>query len=148
MSFWKKGSGEVFGFLCVSPIMVVLIMLLICIVQMGALKEKLEYTAYVACRAAVVSDTLSDARKAAKEVAEADLRSYSADYVGNITVKLEYPSGVDHKWEKGNYIQCTVAVKADPAGAGLKLGRVKSRIVMAIEKPDKAQGRDFDDEEN
>ena len=127
MSFWKKGSGEVFGFLCVSPIMVILLMLLVSIVQMTSLKQKLEYTAYVACRAAVVSETLSKAKQAAK-------------------VKLEYPTGSATRWEKGNYIQCTVAVKANPAGIGLDLGRVKSRIIMAIEKPDESQGRDFDDD--
>lgn len=146
MSFWKKGSGEVFGFLCVSPIMVILLMLLVSIVQMTSLKQKLEYTAYVACRAAVVSETLSKAKQAAKEVAEADLRSYSSDYEGNVTVKLEYPTGSATRWEKGNYIQCTVAVKVNPAGIGLDLGRVKSRIIMAIEKPDESQGRDFDDD--
>lgn len=133
--FWKKGSGEVFGFLCVSPIMVVLIVMLVGVVELSCFKEKLEYTAYVACRAAAVSETKAEALAAARKAAEEDLRSYSADYSGGVTVTLRFPTA-NREWKKGNYVTCTVKVSARPISPFINGRTVKSSLTMAIEKPE------------
>ena len=75
IDFWKKGSGELLGFICITPILCSLLILLVSIVQIGTIKEKLEYTTYIACRAAVVAENYSDAHKAANQAATQDLQS-------------------------------------------------------------------------
>lgn len=133
--FWRKGSGEVFGFLCVSPIMVALTVMLVGVVELSCFKEKLEYTAYVACRAAAVSETKAEALEAAKKAAEEDLRSYDMDYDGDVAVTLRFTGG-GREWKKGNYITCTVRASARPISPFINAGTVKSSLTMAIEKPE------------
>ena len=126
--YLEKGSTEVFAFTALAPVMVILFALLVTIVQSGSLKEKLEYTTYVAGRAAVVSETYKDAKQNALKVAKADLDSYGADYE-DLKVTLSYASG--KKWKKGSYITCEVSVK-------FKGDNKKSfSLTMAVEKPDK-----------
>lgn len=144
--FLKQGSGEILGFLWVSPCIIFILVLLVSVVQLGSIKERLEYTAYLACRQAVVAsdtdkdkDYLDDAKKAAKKTAEEDLAKSGLKYeAGSVKVKLKIV-GTDKsekggKWEKGNYVQCTVSVKVKAVTPFLS-GRKSANIVMMIEKP-------------
>lgn len=130
--FWKRGSAESFAFICLAPVIIILFALLVSVVQAGSFKEKLEYTTYVAARAAVVSDSkdIKEAQKAAKQAAEADLASYGADFT-DLKVKLSYVYG--SVWKKGNYVKCEVSVKFHGLTT-LVNSRKKFSLVMAIEK--------------
>ena len=87
--FWKKGSGEIIGFLSVLPVIIFLLVMLISIAQMGSIKERMEYTTYVAGRAAVVQKDFSSARKAAYETAQRDLLNFSNTFEpGSLKVTL------------------------------------------------------------
>ena len=52
--YWEKGSGDIVGFLCTLPCIIIMLVLIVSIIQIGSIKERLEYTAYLACRQAVV----------------------------------------------------------------------------------------------
>lgn len=144
----KKGSGDAVSFTVLAPIMVMLISMTVYLVLYMSLREKLEYTTYVACRAAVVSDTLADARRNANIVAKEDMKSYAPLIDGNTaTITLNYTSGAKNvkskkadgttrssKWGKGNFLECKVSVKPTIPVLGLNSKKVECNIVMAIEK--------------
>lgn len=114
--FWKKGSGEIIGFLSVLPVIIFLLVMLISIAQMGSIKERMEYTTYVAGRAAVVQKDFSSARKAAYETAQRDLLNFSNTFEpGSLKVTLRIikktgSSTSNKDWKKGNYLSCTISV--------------------------------------
>lgn len=132
----KKGSGELFGFICISPIIMLLMLMLVSVAQVSSLKEKMAYTTYVACRAAVLAETKEEAEKSALEAAEKDLSRYSRSIQGDVEVKLNYASGSGHKWEKGNYITCVLKVKPATVSPLVKDKKIKCSMTMAIEKQD------------
>ena len=158
-SYLEKGSGEVIGFLCILPIIIFMLVILVSVVQLGSIKERLEYTAYVACRKAIVvsdenknNDYLDDALEAAQKAAEADLVPSGEKFVpGSVKVDLELVQKKDTAnktkkkgskdskaekltWEKGNYVQCTVSVEVKSLTPFLS-GKKSASIVMMIEKP-------------
>lgn len=155
--YWQRGSGDIVGFLCTLPCIIFMLVLLISIIQIGSIKERLEYTAYLACRKAVVaSDTngngscMDEAKKIAKKTAIADLKKSKLKYKdGSVKIKLELVENKNAgssnnsklKWEKGNYVQCTVSVKIKAVTPFLS-GRRSASIVMMIEKP-AAEGSDY-----
>ena len=95
--FWKQGSGDIIGFLCVLPCIIFMLVLLISMVQIGSIKERLEYTAYLACRQAVVASDrnnngtcMDDAQKIATQTAMDDLEMSDLKFIpGSIKVKVE-----------------------------------------------------------
>ena len=44
--FFEKGSGDIVGFLAMLPVTIFMLVILISMVQLGSIKESLEYTAY------------------------------------------------------------------------------------------------------
>lgn len=173
-SFWQRGSGDIVGFLCTLPCIIFMLVLLVSIIQLGSIKERLEYTAYLACRQAVVAtdkngngSCMDEAKKIAKKTAIADLKKSKLKYVnGSVKVKLALVqhgnessgdfdtvtgsedalnnSGKETsslKWEKGNYVQCTVSVKIKSVTPFLS-GTRSASIVMMIEKP-ASEGSDY-----
>lgn len=68
--FWKKGASEILSFIVLAPVMLILFALLASIVQSESLKEKLEYTTYVAARAAALSESLPAAQANAEQAAK------------------------------------------------------------------------------
>lgn len=149
--FWKKGSAESLGMLFMLPMILVLIMILVSFVQLTSFCEKLEYTTYVACRAASASASKEEAEENALAVAKANLATYSVTNLAadsnateevGVTVTIEYiDSGMDpvtegadyNEWVKGNYIICTVEAEYIPMTT-IAGSSAKSRsIVMAIE---------------
>ena len=145
-SFWQCGSGDIVGFLCTLPCIILMLVLLVSIIQLGSIKERLEYTAYLSCRQAVVAtdkngngSCMDEAKDIAEKIAVEDLKKSKLKYVdGSVKVRLnlvqqrERESGYldtvsepedtsvnlgketsSLKWEKGNYVQCTVSVKIE-----------------------------------
>ena len=95
-SFWIRGSGEIIGFLSILPVIVLLLVMLISIAQMGSIKERLEYTTYVAGRAAVVSKDINSAKEAAYITAQNDLLNFSDTFVpGSLKVNLRVIHGTN-----------------------------------------------------
>lgn len=141
-SFWKKGSADIFSYISFLPVLLILFSLVVCIVQISCIKEKLEYTTYVACRAAAVSSSKSKAISSACTIAEENLKSYTNIYdPASLSVRLTCFNEKGEKtqksdaWKKGNYVQCEISIKIStiiPAISGTK----KSSIAMAIEIPD------------
>ena len=112
--FWKKGASEILSFIVLAPVMLILFALLASIVQSESLKEKLEYTTYVAARAAAL-----------------DLASYGADYDPNSLRVTVYPDS-SSKWTKGSYFKCEVSVNF--RGVTSLVNRKKGfSLVMAVE---------------
>lgn len=113
--FFEKGSGDIVGFLAMLPVTIFMLVILISMVQLGSIKERLEYTAYLACRKAVVaSDTdqdgkyIDDAKKIALQTARDDLAKSKLKYVpGSVKVDLKLVSADANssnsstaKWER------------------------------------------------
>ena len=89
-------------------------------------------------------------KKSQKKTAIADLKKSKLKYKdGSVKVKLELVENKNAgssnnsklKWEKGNYVQCTVSVKIKAVTPFLS-GRRSASIVMMIEKP-AAEGSDY-----
>ena len=134
-------------FVGLTPVILFFCMILTTFVQLTSFKEKLEYTTYVAARAAVVSADYESALENAKKVAEMDMAGY-ANMIEEGSIKIELnviegpvPSTVmeneeqDPTWRKGNYIECVVSARVKPA---LKLlqgadAEKKCKMIMLIE---------------
>jgi len=138
--FWKKGSGEIIGFLSVLPVIIFLLVMLISIAQMGSIKERMEYTTYVAGRAAVVQKDFSSARKAAYETAQRDLLNFSNTFEpGSLKVTLRIikktgSSTSNKDWKKGNYLSCTISVNTKTLSPLIN-GKKSCTLTMMIERP-------------
>lgn len=144
--FWRKGSGEVMGFLFVLPVILTLFLILVSIVQLGSIKEKMEYATYAACRAAVTSKDFDSAQNAAYSAAEADLLNYSETFFPNtLEVKLTVINGETSKpvltdreardsWKKGSYATCTITIKVKTL-INMFQGKRTSSLTMMIESP-------------
>lgn len=95
-SFWQRGSGDIVGFLCTLPCIILMLVLLVSIIQLGSIKERLEYTAYLACRQAVVAtdkngngSCMDEAKDIAEKIAVEDLKKSKLKYVdGSVKVRL------------------------------------------------------------
>lgn len=159
-AFFKKGGGEVLAFLMCLPVMMFVLFLILDVIRMGAVREKLEYAAYMAARAAVVEDNLGKAKtaanKKAKEILDPDKSGLQIDktygkWLSNKFVTISYASknGLESqaksgtkkdssakrdKWEKGNFILVDVGVRmkafTTPTGYSTK----HASIVMMIEE--------------
>ena len=138
--FWKKGSGEIIGFLSVLPVIIFLLVMLISIAQMGSIKERMEYPTYVAGRAAVVQKDFSSARKAAYETAQRDLLNFSNTFEpGSLKVTLRIikktgSSTSNKDWKKGNYLSCTISVNTKTLSPLIN-GKKSCTLTMMIERP-------------
>ncbi len=128
--FWKRGSGEMTGFMIVLPCMTFLLLILVSVIQMGMVRSRMEYVAYAAARAAVVSESIEDARTQALNAAQANVRGTGGAKIvlKNVTVEEIDPdtggqktkkkknrkkgrvkaSGADTDWGKGTYLRVTV----------------------------------------
>ena len=134
-NYFRKGGGEIIGFMATMPIIAVIILLVIAVSQNALIHENLEYTAYTACRAAVIREEYDDALLAAQKVAEESMVSANASYEGIPVVTLSVIDGNSKKaeWKKGNYVKCEVAVTVkEPTG---RISEKKAHIVMMIERP-------------
>lgn len=132
--FWKKGGGEVIGFVYILPFIVMLICCIIAAAQVSAVKQQLSYTAYNACRAAVVSTDEATALARGEAIYEGAIGDIvTVSTMGGTTYipfELEILDGA--QWEKGSFVKCTVRIYVKtllPFTSGVR----EESIVMMIE---------------
>ena len=154
----KKGSTDALAIMCLTPLIIILMGALTSIIQISVVREKIEYTTYVAARAAALSYSEDDYQDNAQEVAWLDIVSdekiceYIDQDFGEDGVKCDVsiveggtfsetrpPEGArTGSFRKGNFIKCTVTVRVKPAISIVegKNAEKSFTIYMAIEKPD------------
>lgn len=134
---FRKGSGEILGFCAIIPALFALVLVLIAAIQLGITRQRMEYTAYSACRAAVVSSSKSVAETHASGIANDYLSSYGAIDPGSILVNLEVID-TNPEWKKGHFVKCTLSADVQtimPAMFGSINGRKETTVIMMIENP-------------
>lgn len=82
--FFKKGNGELLGFVACMPVFIFLLVMIVSMTQVALAKESLEYVSYTAARSAVVADgELQDA--SGNPINSADSSSYPYHAIVNAT---------------------------------------------------------------
>ena len=154
--FLKRGSGEIIGFIGISPFIVLMTAILLNMVYLSLAKQRLQYITYTACRAAVVSSedmAYDNALKTAEE--NALIYSHFLD-PEDIEVELKKPAGTLPRtvwdsnggeevttWAKGNYCTCEIVAYAKVPYLFNNRRRIKCSITMAIEKSDMFSGGNY-----
>ena len=134
----KKGGGELIAFMGILPCLCFLLIFIVGAFQNGAIKERLEYTTYMACRAAISERKFEDAQNAARQAAEEDFNKAKDKHLSNMKVELKIIGEPDKEdsntWTKGNMVQCTLKVDVNKTPIFFPKKRAFS-IVMMIENP-------------
>ena len=130
--FWKKGSGEVTGFMVVTPVIAFFLVTFISVIQVGMIHSRLEYAAYAVCRAAVVSEDDDEAKERGKKALDMNMADVSESYDkktlkfnlvlhevdksvvvvgknGRKSSAKKMSMGKSKGWEKGSYVTCRVS---------------------------------------
>ena len=131
---WKKGSGEILGFCAIVPMLFIMFMVLISALQVGIAKQRMEYAAYSACRAAVVSSDNDTANAQANGVANEYLDSMNCIDSGSVNVDLKVID-TDTSWVKGHFVECTLSADVQTILPFFTNGTKSVSIVMMIENP-------------
>lgn len=154
--FWRKATGEAVGFSVLMPVVVIIIAIVVTLLKLSLFRQKMEYAAYAACRAAVVSKDLKEANKYAKEVVKLELAPYAglidqstlyvrvsttSDYVtpaisagDDSRSKSQTRKNKSSKWIKGSFVKCEIKVNLIKSGIILDGQEKKTEIYMAVEK--------------
>lgn len=122
---WNEGASEMLSFAIVVPFIVILICAIFSAAQISTSVQKLTYSSYSACRAAVVSENSDFAETRAeavmREIYGDNLIDGGFDFVFNSSptnnetyYKLELVGGQGTEWEKGNMVKCTVYQYINP----------------------------------
>lgn len=137
---WNKGSGELISMALVLPVIIFLIFTIIGVIQLGLIRQTMEYSVYLSARQAVVCEGQAEAEAAALSAAKMSLSSstFGVD-IDNVQVQLRLVggtsgSGNEITWEKGALLECRLLV---PAYAYLsREGQYYSTtIYMMVERP-------------
>ncbi len=139
--FWQSGTTDVLSFIIMGPCLIILFAVLVNFTSLGSFDEQLQYTAYVACRAAAVSEDYDTASGNASAVASANMASYGKFTDSDVTVKLticdktgtKKSSKNEKNWNKGNYVLCDVKVDYKSVASVMGTDTKSCSIVMAIE---------------
>ena len=152
-NYWKRGSAEMVGFIVILPCITFFLVCLASLIQMGMVRSRMEYAAYAACRAAVVS-TKDKAQEQAEMVARENTKAAGGAKISLVNVKVERvdpvtgkaasskkkkkksskkASGSDTDWGKGVYVRCTVTCDVKTFTL-FTSGRKSSAIVMMVEE--------------
>ena len=140
---WKNGSSELISMAIVLPVIFLLIFSVIGIIQIGLIRQTLEYTTYLSGRAAVVCEDYNSALAQASSAAKMSIaESTFGTNVEEVSVKLELVGGTSSttgsgiEWEKGALLKCQVIV---PAYEFLSSSHkdLTSTIYMMVERPAK-----------
>ncbi|MBQ8135200.1 MAG: hypothetical protein IJ192_12475 [Clostridia bacterium] len=135
---WKNGSGEILGFCAIIPMLFAMFLVLTAAIQVGITKQKMEYSAYSAGRAAAVSYSYSVAQTQASGVAAECMESVGFIDSSTVYTTIEVIDN-PNTWEKGHFLKCTVradlqTVLPSMFNQGLN-GTKETSIVMMIENP-------------
>lgn len=146
---WKKGSSELISMTICLPLLLFIIYAMVGVIQLGLMRQTLEYTVYASARAAVVCDDPGEAQRQAKNVAVTTLANttFGGD-IDNIQVNLKLVGGTSQasgagasehsmdgiRWEKGALLQCEIVV---PMFNFSILGKdsMRTTLFMMVEKP-------------
>lgn len=134
-SFWHKGSGELTGFAIIMPFIILLIFIIVGATEISIVNQKLTYTAYDCCRAAVVSETMDSAEDRAIEMYEYHLCSVSEATKDHSFIPCELTLVDGTEWEKGSLVKCTVRSYLNPL-MPFTSGVREQSIVMMVENGD------------
>lgn len=133
-SYWKKGGGEIIGFAYILPFIIMLICCIIAAAQISIVNQRLSYTAYNACRAAVVSVDETTAHERGLAIFEGVMgdsaTAVSESGVSYVPFEMIVLDG--NPWQKGSFVKCTVRVYVRtllPFTSGIR----EESIVMMIE---------------
>lgn len=135
--FFRSGSSEVLGFVCMAPLIIMLLGFILSAAQISCVNQAMEAAAYSAGRVAIVTDDYDAAKENAQQVAE-DIIIDSAGNIDpnsvNVNLEIIQAGGGENEWVKGNL--CKVSVIADvktilPFYSGTR-GR---NITFMIERP-------------
>ena len=130
--FWEDGSGEVTGFIIVTPIIAFFLVIFISVIQVGMIHARLEYVAYTICRAAVVSKDRDEAYERGEKAMNMNMSDVSGSYDlktlkfdlvlhetektvsvvgknGKRSAPKKMSMGKSNGWEKGSYVTCRVS---------------------------------------
>lgn len=147
---WRKGSSELIGFALVLPALCILLLLSIGVIQTGLMRQMVEYSTYMAARAAVTCDVEYGTQgggvpdivvDTAKATARATLQgtSFGVD-IDDINVSIELVGGTSSvfgggiTWEKGALAKCTVTVPFK-AVSSFEEKNMTSAIYIMVERP-------------
>lgn len=146
---WKKGSSELISMTICLPLLLFIIYAMVGVIQLGLMRQTLEYTVYASTRAAVVCDNPTDAQIQARNTAVTTLENttFGGD-VDNIQVNLKLVGGTSQaggtgasasamdgiRWEKGALLQCEIVV---PMFNFSILGKdsMRTTLFMMVENP-------------
>lgn len=141
---WKKGSSELIGFAMVIPLLAILMFTIINIMQLGLVRQTLEYTTYMSARAAVVCEDYDTALTQAETTARMTLANstYGVD-PDQVQIHLELVGGTSSTngsgitWEKGALLKVQVMVPINQLMDALTSGTMSSTLYIMVERPAK-----------
>lgn len=139
--FFRRGNGELLGFVVCMPVFIFLLVLVVSLTQIALAKEFLEYAAYSSGRAAVVAENFDDAYANASAVIEELKNSggYSDAKVEFIINGTSVVPGDNVAWNKGVFITVRATFYVDTMITWLA-GERSASIVMMVERPAAAGG--------
>ena len=129
---WRKGGGELIGFVLVLPIIMFVFSAIIMAAQLGIARQSIEYTTYSAARAAVICENQNQAQSAAELIVNDMI--YEIPGVEPRSASVTIQNYMGSTWQKGGLINCTVEVKVNTISPWSS-SMVTSDITMMIERP-------------
>lgn len=145
---WHKGGAELIGIGLAMPVICLLLIMIVGIMQAGIMRQSLEYTTYMAARAAVTCETSTEAIEQARTTAlmtiadssfgiDVDAVTVSLQLVGGTTAATSAKSELNGiGWEKGALAKCTVQVPFRSL-INFQDQIMSSTIYMMVERPAK-----------
>lgn len=129
---WRKGGGELIGFVLVLPVIMFVFCAIIMAAQLGIARQSLEYTTYSAARAAVICENQSQAQSAAELIVDDMIYEIPGVEPGSASVTIQNYMG--SAWQKGGLINCTVQVQVNTVSPWSS-SILTADITMMIERP-------------
>ena len=129
---WRKGGGELIGFVLVLPVLLMVFCAIIMAAQLGIARQSVEYTTYSAARAAVICENQAQAQQAAELIVGDMIYEIPGVEQGSARVTLQNYMG--SVWQKGGLIKCTVQVRVNTI-TPWPPSDVTADITMMIERP-------------
>ena len=138
---WRRGSSELIGFALIIPLLATLMFTIITVMQLGLVRQSLEYATYMGARAAVVCEDYSTALTQAQTTARMTLgnSTYGVDQ-NSVSVRLELVGGTSSTsgsgitWEKGALLKCEVSAPINQF-INILSGDMTSCIYVMVERP-------------
>lgn len=138
---WHRGSAELIGIGLAMPVLCLLLIMIVGIMQAGIMRQSLEYTTYMAARAAVTCETSAEAMEQARTTALMTMAdsSFGID-INAVTVDLQLVGGTSSTsgsgitWEKGALVKCQISVPFRSL-INFQDQTMTSIIYMMVERP-------------